>query len=151
MTRRDFTATLAAAAYNLQAQSNSTPGIGFIGLGARSKAHFQAFKDLPEAHIVALCDLDSARIAETNAGLPSKAVGYTDYHELLHDKNASAVVIATHRCQLQRGKQFSGFARPERTRNVIAEVDGRINATGPNVHEHRLKREQIGVDVGYDG
>ena len=61
-----------------------------------------------------------------------------------------AVVIATHRWQLQRGKQFSGFARPERTRNVIAEVDGRINAAGPNVSHHRLKREQIGVDVGKD-
>ncbi len=96
MTRRDFTATLAAlSAYNLNAQTGETPGIGFIGLGARSKAHFQAFKELPQAHIVALCDLQSARIEETNAGLPSKAVGYTDYHELLHDRNVGAVVIAT--------------------------------------------------------
>ncbi|MBV9157548.1 MAG: Gfo/Idh/MocA family oxidoreductase, partial [Acidobacteriaceae bacterium] len=95
LTRRDFTATLAAAAYGLNAQTGGTPGLGFIGLGARSKAHFRAFKDLPQARIVALCDLQSARIEETNAGLPSKAEAYTDYHELLHDKNVGAVAIAT--------------------------------------------------------
>jgi predicted dehydrogenase len=95
LTRRNFTATLAAAAYTLNAQSDSAPGIGFIGLGARSKAHFEALQQLPQAHVVALCDLQSSRIDETNSGLPSKAVGYTDYHELLHDSNVHAVVIAT--------------------------------------------------------
>jgi predicted dehydrogenase len=96
MTRRNFTATLASAAYSLNAaQDSATPRLGFIGLGARSKAHFAAFKELSQAHVVALCDIQSARIEETNAGLPSKAVGYTDYRELLHDKNVDAVVIAT--------------------------------------------------------
>jgi hypothetical protein len=61
-----------------------------------------------------------------------------------------AVVIPTHRWQPECGKQFSGFARPERTRNVIAEVDGCINAAGPNIRDYRFKREQIGVDVGND-
>jgi hypothetical protein len=61
-----------------------------------------------------------------------------------------AVVIPAHCWQSQRGKQFSGFAWPERTRNVVAEVDGRINATGANIREYRFKREQIGVDVGND-
>jgi hypothetical protein len=59
-----------------------------------------------------------------------------------------AVVIPTHRWQPERGKQFSGFARPERTRNVIAEVDGCINSAGPKIRDYRFKREQIGVDVG---
>lgn len=98
MSRREFgsrIAVAAAAAYNLNAQSGSGGNIGFIGLGARSKAHFEAFKDLPEAHIVALCDLESSRINDTNAGLPAKAAGYTDYRELLHDKSVDAVVIAT--------------------------------------------------------
>jgi predicted dehydrogenase len=96
MTRRDFTATLAAAASTLNAaQDSAAPRLGFIGLGARSKAHFAALNELPQAHVVALCDLQSARIQETNAGLPSKAVGYTDYRELLHDRNVEAVVIAT--------------------------------------------------------
>jgi predicted dehydrogenase len=95
LTRRNFTTTLAAAAYSLQGQGDSPPGIGFIGLGARSKAHFEALQELPQARVVALCDLQSSRIDETNAGLPNKAVGYTDYRELLHDRNVGAVVIAT--------------------------------------------------------
>lgn len=97
ISRREFTGTLAAAsvAYSLNAQTSPTPGLGFIGLGARSKAHFEALKDVPEAHVVALCDIQSSRIDETNAGLPVKAEGYTDYRELLHDKNVQAVVIAT--------------------------------------------------------
>ena len=97
MTRRDFTASLAAAAYTLNAAQDraASPRLGFIGLGARSKPHFAALKEIPENHVVALCDLQSARIEETNAGLRSKTVGYTDYRELLHDKNVEAVVIAT--------------------------------------------------------
>src|SRR5579875_1294842 len=88
-----MTATVFAS--GLHAQTSAPPGIGFIGLGARSKAHFAALKQLPEAKVVALCDIDSSRIRETNAGLPAKAVGYTDYRELLHDKNVGVVVIAT--------------------------------------------------------
>ncbi len=98
ISRREFAAGLALGATaigSLNAQSNPVPGIGFIGLGARSKAHFPALKELPEAHVVALCDLQSSRIDETNAELPAKAIGYTDYHELLHDKNVGVVVIAT--------------------------------------------------------
>jgi hypothetical protein len=61
-----------------------------------------------------------------------------------------AVMIPANRRQPERGEQFKGFARPERTRNVIAEVDGCINAAGPNIRDHRFKCEQIGVDVGND-
>ncbi len=86
---------MAAATARLSAQSESAPGLGFIGLGARSKAHFAAFKDLPGVRVAALCDLQSARIEETNSQLPSKAEAYTDYRELLHDKKVGAVVIAT--------------------------------------------------------
>jgi len=99
ISRREFTEKVAMTATvfasGLHAQTSAPPGIGFIGLGARSKAHFAALKQLPEAKVVALCDIDSSRIRETNAGLPAKAVGYTDYRELLHDKNVGVVVIAT--------------------------------------------------------
>jgi predicted dehydrogenase len=98
LSRREFAGKIAAvatAAYSLDAQTSSPPGLGFIGLGARSKAHFAALKELPEARVIALCDIQSSRIAETNAGLPTKAIAYTDYRELLHDKNVGAVAIAT--------------------------------------------------------
>lgn len=97
LSRREFTAAIVASATGAQinAQPGAPPGIGFIGLGARSKAHFAALKQMPEAHVVALCDLQSARIEETNSGLASKAASYTDYRELLHDKSVGAVAIAT--------------------------------------------------------
>jgi hypothetical protein len=60
------------------------------------------------------------------------------------------VVIAAHRRQFQCGKQFDGFARPERTRDIVAEVDGCINAAGTNIRDDGFEREQIGVDVGND-
>jgi hypothetical protein len=61
-----------------------------------------------------------------------------------------AIVVPTHRRQPQCGKTFRSFARPEGTCNVIAKVDGRINAAGANIRDCRFKREQIGVDVGDD-
>jgi predicted dehydrogenase len=85
----------ALAAAGLSGQSTTVPGIGVIGLGNRSKAHFSAYTRLPEAHVVALSDLESARIDAVNAKLPAKAASYTDYRELLKDKNVGVVVIAT--------------------------------------------------------
>jgi hypothetical protein len=61
-----------------------------------------------------------------------------------------AVVIPAHRRQPQCGETFSGFARPEWTRNIIAEVDCRIDAAAANIHDDCFEREQIGVDVGND-
>jgi predicted dehydrogenase len=68
--------------------------IGVIGLGSRSRAHFAAFRGLPEARVAALCDVDSARMAQANQALPAKAATYTDYRELIADRNVSVVVIA---------------------------------------------------------
>ena len=59
-------------------------------------------------------------------------------------------MIASHRRQPQCSKQFSGFERPKRTRNVIAEVNCCINAARPNVGDYSFECEQIGVDVGDD-
>ncbi len=69
--------------------------IGIIGCGARAKAHWGALKNMPEARIVALADLESDRMAEVNGQLAQKAATYTDYRELLKDKNVGVVVIVT--------------------------------------------------------
>jgi len=60
------------------------------------------------------------------------------------------VVVPAHRWQGQCGKQFSGFTRPQRPRNVIAKVDRCINAVAPDIRGYRFKRRQIGVDIGND-
>jgi predicted dehydrogenase len=92
-TRRELAALASAAA--LPAQTAPPPGIGVVGLGNRSQAHFAAMAKLPEARVVALSDVDSARIAVVNEKLPTKATAYTDYRELLRDRSVGVVVIAT--------------------------------------------------------
>lgn len=95
--RRTLVSTGAAclAAGIARAQPSSPLKIGVIGIGNRSRAHFSAFTRLPEAQVVALCDVESARMAKVNDTLPAKAATYTDYRELIADKNVSAVVIVT--------------------------------------------------------
>jgi predicted dehydrogenase len=90
---------------------NTSPGnrinVGAIGTGRISRGH-----DLPgiwkhdQARIIAVCDLDSRRMADaqtlvngyyaTKTGKPYDGVtGYTDYRELLANKDVDAVVIST--------------------------------------------------------
>lgn len=90
VTRREMALMPAA----LAAQTGATPGMGVIGMGNRAKAHMAALAKL-NARVVALSDVESAKIDAANAGLASKATAYTDYRELLKDRNVTAVTIAT--------------------------------------------------------
>jgi len=91
LSRRDLVSALGAG--SMLAQSPAAARLGVIGLGARSRAHFAAFKSVPEARVTALCDLDSQQIDRVNKDLPAKASGYTDFRELIADRNVDAVVI----------------------------------------------------------
>jgi predicted dehydrogenase len=85
--------TLSAAAADAQTKPVN---VGIIGVGLRSGAHLKALKALQsESKVVALSDLESARMEKAAGGLPSKPAMYTDYRELLKDKNVSAVTIVT--------------------------------------------------------
>ena len=81
--------------------------IGAIGVGRISRVH-----DLPgiwkfdQAHVIAVCDLDSSRVEKGKAlvnGYYAKktgkdydgVTGYRNYHELLANKDVDAVVIST--------------------------------------------------------
>ncbi len=88
-------AALGAAPAHTQTSSGQV-GVGVIGVGLRSGAHLKALAQLrSESKVTALCDLESARMAKAAANLPAKPEMYTDYRELLKDKNVSAVVIVT--------------------------------------------------------
>jgi len=70
--------------------------IGLIGVGNRgANAHVPALKQLSEAKITALCDIQPELMQKVNDGLPSKAATYVDYRELIQDPNVSIVVVAT--------------------------------------------------------
>src|SRR4030042_3160662 len=82
--------------------------IGQIGCGRISRSHdmFEAFK-YEDAMLVACCDVDSKRARETKELLEqwySEKTGsrrckkikvYTDYQEMLKDRNIDAVIIST--------------------------------------------------------
>ncbi|MFA6113704.1 MAG: Gfo/Idh/MocA family oxidoreductase [Sphingomonas sp.] len=81
--------------------------IGAIGVGRISRIHDMAevFK-FDDAHIVAVCDLDTRRVQQgielvdktygEKTGKPySGTRGYADYHELLANKDIDAVIVST--------------------------------------------------------
>ena len=95
----------AAAAYVLAGGSvqwargaNERLGVGFIGCGGRSGAHFQAVHWLKTqakepVDIVAASDVYRPRLQQRAQGYGAKA--YMDYHELLADPNVDVVCIST--------------------------------------------------------
>jgi predicted dehydrogenase len=101
-----FPAIVPATVFGQNAPSNRI-NVGAIGTGRISRAH-----DLPgiwkheHARIMAVCDLDSTRVADARAlvnGFYSKQSGkpydgvtaYTDFRELLANRDVDAVVIST--------------------------------------------------------
>jgi predicted dehydrogenase len=86
-------ASLSAAALDAQEQPMK---IGVIGLGLRGEqAHVATLKNISEAKITAICDIQPDRMQKINDGLPSKAATYVDYRELIKDPNVGIVVVAT--------------------------------------------------------
>lgn len=80
----------------LQAQAAKPIQVGIIGLGLRSGIHFVALQELrDQARITALCDLEPDRLSKANERLPQKAATYSDYRQLIADKNVEAVAIIT--------------------------------------------------------
>jgi predicted dehydrogenase len=81
------------------AGANERLGIGFIGCGGRSGAHFQAVHWLKTEgkepiEIVAACDVYRPRM-EQRAKAYGAAKSYMDHRELLADPNVDVVCIAT--------------------------------------------------------
>jgi len=78
--------------------ANERLGIGFIGCGGRSGAHFQAIHWLKTqgkepVEIVASCDVYRPRLKQRVEGYGGKA--YMDYRELLADPAVDVVCIST--------------------------------------------------------
>ncbi len=96
LSRRQMIAAGLASAGAVGAAPAAPLHFGVIGVGLRSRAHLRALMQLADdSKLVALCDLESARMAKAATELSSKPEMYTDYRELLKDKTVSAVVIVT--------------------------------------------------------
>jgi len=99
MERRTFLLGAAGlAALNARA-ANDQIGIGIIGLGGRGRDHLRYYSKMPEARVVAICDVNQAqteRAAQMAGRLGAgKPQVYQDLRKLFEDKDVDAVSIAT--------------------------------------------------------
>jgi predicted dehydrogenase len=69
--------------------------IGIVGVGQIGKYHLGDYAKIPEAEVVAICDID---IPELNrvAGLHHISATYTDFRELLKRDDIEAVDVCLH-------------------------------------------------------
>jgi predicted dehydrogenase len=105
--RRDFVKASTLAASSFFIVPRHVLGKGFIapsdklniagiGVGGKGKSDLAAFAASPNVNIVALCDVDDRRAAESRAAYP-KAPYYRDFREMLakERKNIDACSIST--------------------------------------------------------
>src|SRR5580658_9066405 len=79
--------------------ANGKVGIGVIGIGGRGRDHLKYYSKLPDARVVALCDVNTAQtergaqMIENLHGIKPKV--YQDLRKMFEDKSVDAVSIAT--------------------------------------------------------
>src|SRR5438874_12737403 len=99
MTRRTFTtasalaltATSAARVYG----ANEKVRVGFIGVGNRGSQLLDAFTQLNDIQVAAVCDVYKAYLDRANKRFEGKAATFTDFRKLIESKEIDAVAIAT--------------------------------------------------------
>ena len=80
--------------------ANEKVRIGVVGIRGMGQSHINAFNELPNVEVVALCDIDENLFEErikkhfTDKGLP-KPKKYIEYRKMLEDKDIDAVSIVT--------------------------------------------------------
>lgn len=77
-----------------EAKPSGKVRIGLIGPGSRGQLHLANLQQIANAEVVALCDIYQPNLEQGLAMFPA-AKAYTDYRQLLADKDVDAVVIAT--------------------------------------------------------
>jgi predicted dehydrogenase len=78
--------------------SNERINVAVIGLRGQGLSHINAYKNIPNVNIVALCDVDTAFLDERINNLKKEnitAKGYTDLRDLYDNKDIDAVSIVT--------------------------------------------------------
>ncbi len=90
-------AGLAAAAARSASGANARLRHAVFGLGGQGRRHAAIFNRHPDCEVVALCDVDTARLerAKTELGLPTRVGTEQDYRRVLDDDGIDSVSIAT--------------------------------------------------------
>ncbi|MHB1683684.1 MAG: Gfo/Idh/MocA family protein [Bacilli bacterium] len=67
--------------------------VGLIGAGRMGKGHYLRLRQIPDAHIVGIADIDESRAKELAE--PIGATAYRDYEQLLAREDLDAVYVVT--------------------------------------------------------
>jgi len=98
MERRTFLMGAGLVAMGARA-ANDTVGIGVIGLGGRGRDHLKYYSKLPNARVVAICDVNQAQTERATQIAGKLGVSqphvHQDLRKLFEDKDVDAVSIAT--------------------------------------------------------
>lgn len=76
-------------------KANQTIQIGVIGTGDRGAGLTPFLNEIEGVNVAACCDILPFRLENGIKIAGNQAIAYTDYHELLENKNIDAVLIAT--------------------------------------------------------
>jgi predicted dehydrogenase len=103
--RRTFVKSAIAAGATMAAPfsriigANDEVRIGIVGFNSHGRSHIKGYQEVPGVKIVALCDVDSAVIAQGMKDFfnerGQKPDTYSDIRKLLEDKNIDAISGAT--------------------------------------------------------
>jgi predicted dehydrogenase len=75
--------------------ANETLNVGVIGTGDRGTGLMSLFKEIPDADVIACCDILPFRLENGLSYANSRARGYTEYGKLLENKDVDAVIVST--------------------------------------------------------
>lgn len=139
-------AALAGGAGLLETSSRRLK-LGIIGVTGRGGDHVREIAAIPEAEVIALCDVDSSNLA-TGAKTFPNAAKFANFRDLLKTPGLEAVVIATpdhtHACitanALRAGlhvyceKPLTHTIREVRTIMALAEKTRRVTQLGIQIH-----------------
>src|SRR5947207_4164419 len=98
--RRSFLAASAAAlSVRRVLGANDKVNIGIVGIGGRGNDHIKNYAPLPDARIVALCDVNRTALEKGQAAVlkltGETPKGFDDMRKMFADKNVDAVSITT--------------------------------------------------------
>ena len=97
--RRKFLAAGAAFSLGRVLGANEKVNVGIVGIGGRGNDHIKTYATLPDARIVALCDVNQAALERGQASVLKLTgvtpTGYDDMRKMFADKDVDAVSITT--------------------------------------------------------
>jgi predicted dehydrogenase len=140
--------------------------LGVIGSGSRGTGLIRTIQDIPNIRVMACCDVLPFHLEEAMKYADQKAKAYTDYQELLNDKNLDAVIISTplylHKIMtteaMEAGKHI--YLEKTMTKNIDESLDlvsrvtnyNKIFQVGHQYHSSRLYANIVDtIQKGYIG